>query len=252
LDDLALYELIVSQELTWEGLLRDIVKKENINPWDIDVSFLSSKYLEVVDSLKNIDFRLSGKFLLAAAMLLKMKSDNFEFQDITFSQEYFEDFFDDLNIEYLSEEMRNQAMRQKFEESKTSINPNLPRQRIKPISLDELVDALKDAMVVKDRRNNRREELKEKMQFKAREPIDITGKIKNIYTQITGFFSQMKKEEILFTELLPSRERQDVIWTFVPLLHLNNDGKISMLQKEQFGDIRITKPIKIEAPRDVQ
>jgi segregation and condensation protein A len=246
LDDLAIYELIISQELTWEGLLRDIVKKENINPWDIDISFLSSKYMEVVNQLKNVDFRLSGKFMLAAAMLLKMKSDNFEFQDITFAQEYFEDFFDDLNIEYLSEEMRNQAMRQKFEESKTSINPNLPRQRIKPISLDELVDALKDAMVVKDRRNTRREELKEKMQFKAREPIDITGKIKSIYTQISGFFNKMKKEEISFEELLPSHERKDVIWTFVPLLHLNCDGKIVMSQKEQFGDIKITKPLRIE------
>ncbi len=244
MDDLAIYELIVSQELTWEGLLRDIVKKENINPWDIDISFLSSKYLEALSKLQNVDFRLSGKFLLAASMLLKMKSENFEFKEITFSQEYFEDFFEDLNIEYLSEEMRNQAMRQKFEESKTAINPNLPRQRIKPISLDELVDALKDAMAVKERRVNRREELKEKMQFKAREPIDITGKIKSIYTQISGFFSQMKKEEILFTELLPSREKQDVIWTFVPLLHLNNDGKISISQKEQFGDIKITKPIK--------
>jgi segregation and condensation protein A len=246
LDDLALYELIVSQELTWEGLLRDIVKKENINPWDIDILFLSNKYMEVVNQLKNIDFRLSGKFLLAASMLLKMKSDNFEFQDITFSQEYFEDFFEDLNIEYLSEEMRNQNLRQKFSESKTTINPNLPRQRIKPISLDELVDALKDAMIVKDRRNIRREELKEKMQFKATEPIDITGKIKNIYMQISGFFSKMKKEEILFTELLPSNEKRDVIWTFVPLLHLNNNGKISMNQKEQFGEIKITKPIKAE------
>ena len=246
MDDLAIYELILSQELTWEGLLRDIVKKENINPWDIDVIFLSSKYMEVVNQLKNIDFRLSGKFMLAAAMLLKMKSDNFEFQDITFAQEYFEDFFEDLNIEYLSEEMRNQSLRQKFNDSKTSINPNLPRQRIKPISLDELVDALKDAMVVKDRRTIRREELKEKMQFKAREPIDITGKIKNIYTQISGFFTKMKKEEITFEELLPSHEKKDVIWTFVPLLHLNNDGKISMNQKKQFGEIKITKPIKIE------
>jgi chromatin segregation and condensation protein Rec8/ScpA/Scc1 (kleisin family) len=142
--------------------------------------------------------------------------------------------------------MRNQSLRQKFNDSRTSINPNLPRQRIKPISLDELVEALKDAMVVKDRRNIRREELKEKMQFKATEPIDITGKIKNIYMQISGFFSKMKKEEILFTELLPSNEKRDVIWTFVPLLHLNNNGKISMNQKEQFGEIKITKPIKAE------
>jgi segregation and condensation protein A len=246
MDDLAIYELIMSQELTWEGLLRDIVKKENINPWEIDVSFLSSKYMEVVNQLKNIDFRLSGKFMLASAMLLKMKSDNFEFQDITFAQEYFEDFFEDLNIEYLGEEMRNKAMRQKFEESKTSINPNLPRQRIKSISLDELVDALKDAMVVKDRRNTRREELKEKMQFKAREPIDITGKIKNIYTQISSFFKTSKKEEILFKELLPSYDKKDVIWTFVPILHLNNNGKIILNQKEQFGDIKITKPIKTQ------
>ncbi|MDD2678356.1 MAG: ScpA family protein [Candidatus Nanoarchaeia archaeon] len=244
MDDLGIYELIISQELTWEGLLRDIVKKENINPWEIDVSFLSSKYLEAVSQLKNIDFRLSGKFLLAASILLKMKSDNFEFKDITFSQEYFEDFFEDLNIENLSEEMRNQALRQKFTESKTNINPNLPRSRVKPISLDELVEALKEAMVVKERRNSRREELKERMQFKATEPIDITGKIKTIYSQISEFFSSKKKEEILFSELLPSRERNDIIWTFVPLLHITNEGKIKMSQKEQFGEITITRPIK--------
>jgi segregation and condensation protein A len=243
MDDLGIYELIISQELTWEGLLRDIVKKENINPWDIDVNFLSSKYMQVVSELKNIDFRLSGKFLLAAAMLLKMKSDNFEFKEVQFSEEYFEDFFEDLNIEYLSDEMRNQELKQKFKESKTNINVNLPRERVKTISLEELVEALKEAMVVKERRQNRRDELKERMQFKAREPIDITGKIKSLYSQINSMFTGMKTEEILFTELLPSREKKDIIWTFVPLLHLNNEGKISVNQKEQFGDILIKKPV---------
>ena len=78
MDNLDIYDLIVSKNLTWEGLLKDIIKKENINPWDIDVNFLSQKYKEAVKNIVAIDFKLSGKFLLASAILLRMKSDNFE------------------------------------------------------------------------------------------------------------------------------------------------------------------------------
>ncbi|MCW1309082.1 MAG: segregation/condensation protein A, partial [Candidatus Nanoarchaeia archaeon] len=68
-------QLILSNELTWEGLIREIVKKENMNPWDIDIVTLSSKYIDVLKELKKIDFKISGKFLLTAAILLRMKSE---------------------------------------------------------------------------------------------------------------------------------------------------------------------------------
>ncbi|PIU63056.1 hypothetical protein COX58_01120 [archaeon CG_4_10_14_0_2_um_filter_Archaea_38_6] len=245
MDDLQIYELILSKDFTWEGLLRDIVKKENINPWDIDVSFLSKKYQEALAQLSNIDFRLSGKFLLAAAILLKMKSDNFEFEDIYNAQtiEYFDDFFDDFQLDELTTEFRNQELKHSFSTSKVGVDARLPRDRIKPISLDDLVEALKDAMEVKERRIERKKDLKEKLNYHADViKIDITEKIKNLYETIVSFFDNMRREEIMFKELVPSNEKMDILWTFVPLLHLNNEGKIDVHQKVQFGEIKVRRP----------
>lgn len=244
MDDLEIYELILSKDLTWEGLLRDIVKKEDINPWDIDINFLATKYKEALNQLQNIDFRLSGKFLLASAILLKMKSDNFEITDLfTLQTDYFDDFFEDLNVEGLTDEFRNQDLRQSFRSSKVGVDVRLPRERMKPISLDDLVDALKEAMEVQVRREDRRKSLKEKLDYRADiVKIDITEKIKSLYDTIINFFDNLRREEVLFNELVPSQERKDLLWTFVPLLHLNNEGKVDISQKIQFGEIKVRRP----------
>lgn len=244
MDDLQIYELIISKELTWEGLLRDIVKKENINPWDIDVRFLAEKYREAVTGLKHIDFRMSGKFLLAAAILLKMKSENFNIEEyLNIPEEYFEDFLEDLDVEFMVEEFKNQALKQSFNESKVVVDLRMPRERMRPVSIDDLVNALKEAIDVQERREDRKKELKEKMNYHADVvPIDITTKIKELYDNIINFFTNLRREEVLFTELVPSNEKKDIVWTFVPLLHLSNDGKIDISQKIQFGDISIKMP----------
>jgi segregation and condensation protein A len=244
LDDLEIYELILSKDLTWEGLLRDIVKKEGINPWDIDINFLAGKYKEALSQLKNIDFRLSGKFLLASAILLKIKSDNFDITDIyTLPTDYFEDFFEDLRIDSLTDEFRNQELKQSFRGSKVGVDVRMPRQRMKPISIDDLVEALRDAMEVQSRREERKKSLKERLDYHADiVKIDITEKIKNLYETIINFFDNLRREEVLFNELVPSQEKMDVLWTFVPLLHLNNEGKVNITQKVQFGEIKIRRP----------
>lgn len=244
MDDLEIYELILSKDLTWEGLLRDIVKKEDINPWDIDINFLTSKYMEALKQLSNIDFRLSGKFLLASSILLKMKSDNFDVNKMyAVPTDYFEDFFEDLNLDALREEFRDQELKQSFRTSKVGVDVRLPRDRMKPISLDDLVDALKDAMEVQKRRKIRKKSLKEKLDYRADVvKVDITEKIKNLYDTIVNFFENLRREEVMFRELVPSQDRSDLLWTFVPLLHLNSEGKVNINQKIQFGEIKVKRP----------
>ncbi len=243
MDDLEIYELIMSKDLTWEGLLRDIVKKEDINPWDIDIGFLADKYREALLKLKSVDFKLSGKFLLASAILLRMKSDRFDVNTVTLPMDYFDDFFEEINFDILMEEIKNENLRESFKKSKVSVDLNLPQKRMKPISIDDLVEALKEAMVVKERREKRKKQLKENLKYHAEiKTIDITSKIKELYNNIVNFFENLKREEILFNELLPSQDRLDVLWTFVPLLHLNNEGKVELFQKVQFGEIKIRRP----------
>ncbi len=244
MDEKELYELILSKELTWEGLLRDIVKQEDIDPWDIDINFLADKYRVAIKNIDNIDFRLCGKFLLAAAILLKMKSDKFDIKEFNLEpEEYFADFVNDFDIEFFAEEMEEQELRHRFERSGVEVDLRVPRTRRRPVSIDELVGALRNAMDVKKRREERREQLKQSLKFQAKvEPVDIGNKIKNLYEKIVDFFQNLQREEVSFSELVPSHEKMDIIWTFVPLLHLNNDGKVSIHQEVQFGEIKVKKP----------
>ena len=114
---------------------------------------------------------------------------------------------------------------------------------MKPINIDDLVDALKEAMVVKERREQRKKTLKEKLNYRADVvKIDISAKIMDLYNNIVHFFDNLRREEIIFNELVPSQDKMDLLWTFVPLLHLSNEGKVDLSQKIQFGEIKVKRP----------
>ena len=71
-----LYEVLFEKDdITWQTILMELVKSEEMNLWDLDISLLTKKYIDTIKELKKHDFRLSGKVLLAAALLLKIKSD---------------------------------------------------------------------------------------------------------------------------------------------------------------------------------
>ena len=41
-----IYDILMQKdELTWQTLIQDLVKSEQMNPWDIDLSLFSQKYL---------------------------------------------------------------------------------------------------------------------------------------------------------------------------------------------------------------
>ncbi|MBS3163791.1 segregation/condensation protein A [Candidatus Woesearchaeota archaeon] len=102
-----LYNLLMQKdEITWQSIIYDLVRTGEMDPWDIDVSVLSKRYLETLKTLKEAHFLISGKVVLAAAILLRIKSDKLVTEKIAnldsqlFSQGEIEDLdnFED-NIE---------------------------------------------------------------------------------------------------------------------------------------------------------
>ena len=70
-----LFEILFDKdEVTWQTMLYDLVRSEEMNPWDIDIAVLAQKFFEMIGTLKEMDFRIPGKIILAAAILLKIKS----------------------------------------------------------------------------------------------------------------------------------------------------------------------------------
>ena len=61
--------------------------------------------------------------------------------------------------------------------------------------------------------------------------------IKNLYLKIKDMFKG--KDNLTFSKLVPSENKEDKVFTFIPLLHLTNQRKIDLEQKEHFGEIEI-------------
>jgi segregation and condensation protein A len=230
-----IYTLITSDDLTWEGLIRDIVKQENMSPWDIDITRLSDRYVKSIHELESLDFRVSGKFLLTAAILLRMKSEVLDVEDLLKHPDY-----------YLADLAGAVDLTKVFEKPtypNGTIVPRLRPRQLRRVTLDELVDALHKAMVVKERREKRYEERERIKSMKKKfKPINMRSKMKDLYNRIMNFFKNLGKDKISFGELVPSTDRKDVIFTFVPLLHLSNSGKIVLEQEREFGDIYVREP----------
>ena len=66
--------LIEKDDITWQSIIHDLVRAEKMDPWNIDITMLTRKYIETLRQLKAFDVRVSGKVILCAAILLKMKS----------------------------------------------------------------------------------------------------------------------------------------------------------------------------------
>jgi segregation and condensation protein A len=217
-----LYTLITSQELTWEGLIRDIITREGLDPWDIDISLLTNRFVERIRELKKADLKISGKFILAAAILLKMKADF-------------------LMPRLLPETELVEKVPESLEYPEAELEPHIPIPKERKVTLDELLRALRSAMVVKERRTIRYKEREIKMAVKIKK-IDVAERIKLLLQKISMFFNTLGLPEIKFSQLLHSKLRTDIIWTFIPLIHLSNKGAVKLRQEEDFGEIYVSRP----------
>src|SRR3989344_4399420 len=70
-----IHDLLFSKEIGWQEIIYDLINTEQLDPWDINISVLSDGFLRKIEELEEADFFISGKVLLAAALLLRIKSE---------------------------------------------------------------------------------------------------------------------------------------------------------------------------------
>jgi segregation and condensation protein A len=232
--------LLDKDDIGWKQLLYDLVKSEQMDPWNIDLSILTQRYIETIKKIKEMDFRVSGKVLLAAAILLKIKSTHLlkhgvdELDRLIASTEE-----PDINSEFFSEFSEDLfKVAEKTNNVEPKLIPRTPQPRQRKITIYDLADALQKAMEVKKRSLNRSHpniiiEIPKKK-------FDITQIIRQVYGKVKSFFYQNSKQTLTFNKLLPDKHtKEQKIYTFIPLLHLDNQGKINISQQEHFGEISI-------------
>ncbi len=233
-------------EITWKEMLLNLVKTNQLDPWDVDIKVLTKEYFKLVKKLKEHDLKVSGKVILAAAILLKIKSERLLEEDIAFfdnlmnsvSEEEIEEFYNELEYEnYNFEETLEN-------DEKPELIPRLPQLKKRRVSVYELIEILEETLekpVKKKVVANTK-----KADIKIPEiKVDMGKLILSLSEKITSLFKK-NNNKILFDNLLIGDSKEDKILTFLPLLHLAHvDHRlIDLEQKQQFSDIYIVKPKK--------
>lgn len=225
-------------ELSWQHIIVDLVKSEQMDPWDIDVTHLTQKFLDIIRKLQQLDFRVGGKLVLAAAVLLKIKSDRLMDEDLSMldslihSAEHDQEELDLLGMDF-----------DDFFEAgapapeRPKIYPRTPQPRQRKVSVYDLVTALEQALEVTVRREKRAlDNVKAPEVTVPEKKVDITDLMNNLLERIDSH----KAEEVYFHHLVTSEEKHHKVLTFIPLLHLTNERRVDLVQEEHFGHISVT------------
>ncbi|MBW6462284.1 MAG: hypothetical protein K0B07_04525 [DPANN group archaeon] len=207
----------------WENVL--LALTSDMNPWDIDLVVLSARFMDYIKNTKKEDLRIPAKIILTAAILYRMKVDTFKIVE--------DDSGEGINAQ---EEAYNlETCNEKIDVSDIKIPPiSVPifRRPQGKVTLNELINALDNAMTIKNRR-----EAREVFQIDLLGE-DITDNIEELFEKICD---NINVDNILkFSSIVDVSDKKKVIRNFNSMLHLSNQGRVSIDQPEMFGEIYLT------------
>ncbi|MFQ6051696.1 MAG: segregation/condensation protein A [Candidatus Hydrothermarchaeota archaeon] len=221
-------------ELQPIDILLDLVIKEELNPWDIDIIEITDKYVERINQMKELDLSIPGRVLLSTSILLRIKSDILVLeQSRDEEEEYEEQIFHDFDeSEYTYEK--------KSKREDINIPSFLPitREHKRRVTLFELVDALELALnEVEIKKQHPKKKRKTEVKIELDERL-VREQITDVYERIT---SLTNNGPIKFKDLLLNNDREEIVSLLLIILYLSQKEKIYIWQDTLFGDIFIKR-----------
>lgn len=218
-------KLILEKE-NWEEVIYHIVSIEHLDAWNIDLVKLTESFLGYMKRMEELDFRVPARVVFVAAVLLRLKAD------------YLSIFEEEETIEQVAQQQQLIDI---------GIDPNLvqlgvPMRRMpkRQITLDELMDALRKVMSVRERRMERRRIWRARLAANITEE-DIAKKIEKVMSEIDELMKKMNTNKVGFSMIVKKWKRETIVEKFIPLLHLENDRKIQTEQEDYFKEIWISR-----------
>lgn len=220
----------------WKRIIYNIVSTEEFDPWNIDVGALTESYLEKVRAIKMVDFEVPGTVILVGSVLLKLKSDIVSGQTFIFEES--------LTLEDGEEAEAEEAVAD-FDDlageplPPSTIEPKVFVRRIpkRKVTLQELMVFLKRVVTQVEKKDKVRRE-------REMRQVEVQISKKNLERIMREVFREIRRlakgEKTTFRDLVDDWERERIVAYLIPVLHLANKEKISVEQREMFGDIHIS------------
>lgn len=230
-----IHDLLFNREVGWQEIIYDLINTEQLDPWNINILLLSDKYLEKVRAFEEADFFVSGKVLLAAALLLRIKSE-------ILLNKYIKSI-DEILFGKKETVPARVLERIELDELIPELIPKSPLPRFKKVTLQELMLALDKAIVTENRRIKKeivnKNALRETAFSLPQRKFSIGNKIKEIYSNLTKHFKEDEKRKRISFEKFVEGTKEDRLVLFSPLLHLDHQKKIWLEQENHLEDFYI-------------
>lgn len=224
-------------------LLLHLIKKNEINIYDIPIAMIAQQYLEYVEAMKELNLNVAGDFLVMAATLLQIKSRMLlPVDESSVDEEEGPDPREELVrrlLEYKKykeaartldgqEKMWREIFSRDQQETKSLDTEDTPLDNV---SLFDLVDALKGIL---DR-------------SQGKQLLEITPDNLTVRERMNVILERLEgKDSVAFVELFErSCHRLVVIVTFLAMLELIRLRIARVFQAETFGPILVSRTFSL-------
>ncbi len=233
------------------GILVEMAKTGKIDPWQIDILDITTKYLAYICNMKSQDLRLTGQTFLFASMLIKLQSNVLEGVELTdFTEPVDEPTFDDdgFIVEYPEDDYvptNNIISLEEVLQRRTSVRLN--HNRI--VTLKDLIRQLEFYEKLEHRQALREahERAKNRVRSYARLTPDeivnlaheeyIADNVLKLKANLEQFFENSEKIELNELLLLG----MDKMSAYIALLFLAAESDYDLEQEEFYSDLYVVK-----------
>lgn len=240
-----------NQEQDGIEILVSMAKTGKVNPWSIDIVDITDKYLTQMFQMKAQNLRLTGRTLLFAAILLKLKSNILENIDVNeFEQneqefdefELTDDFEQDDDYAYNT---NNVISIDEVLQRRTSVRMN--RNRV--VTLKDLIRQLEfyEMMDKKQSLKNAHERAKRRVRSYANLSADdivnlahdeyIEDGVQKLKENLEQIFKKEARVELTELTLLG----MDKISAYIALLFLSAESDYELVQDEFYSDLYVVR-----------
>jgi segregation and condensation protein A len=224
----------------------ELVMRQQLNPWDIDLVNFSTMYMNRA-KIEKIDLITAGRIILMAWKILKLQSDNLVV-DIEENVEN-EDVFDWNNIPsemWLQNDDDYSYTNLIMKMPEPPIHEPVRRDSKRKVTLIELLEAFDQARKESEEfqiLEQQREEERERLKIKSRKRMIGTAHEDNLEEDVEAIWKKINnsnKRNLSILDLCDPKNRDQFIKTLISILFLAYDNKIKVHQKKfPYGKIFI-------------
>lgn len=227
-----IHKLLFEDKLSWQSIIYDLINTEQLDPWNIDLCLLSAKFMERARALDEANFFVSSKVLLAASLLLRIKSEIVLNEDIP--------TLDEILFGTKEEAKPYVQERIELDGEPPALVPRTPLPRFRRVTLEELMSALGKAIKTENRRIKREILVKQhEWEIEVALPkhkMNVHERIKQIHAKLLVLF-EGRDERLPFSSFVTEGTRHERILDFAALLHLDMQQRVLLEQEGHFEEI---------------